>query len=280
MPRRRLDALLRALGGPVRDRDRPLASAIIETDPGATALDGLWQHMVQVWSELGREEPFWSVLPEARYRTAARPSARTLARFHASGRAEVERLESLLGRAGVTLGKRAVVAEYGCGVGRATRWLAERFARVRAFDLSAPHLARAEQHLEREGLGNVELVPLRRRQDLRLLHGFDLFFSRRVLQHNPPPLQRDILEHALAGLAPRGVACFQTITEAAGYAFRVADYARGGGRATDRLELHVLPQAAIFALARRQGLDVLAVHDDGPTERPGTRSNTFVMRKD
>ncbi|MFO1082595.1 MAG: hypothetical protein U1E23_18465 [Reyranellaceae bacterium] len=70
------------------------------------------------------------------------------------------------------------------------------------------------------------------------------------------------------------------MTAVPGYGFRVADYASGGGRATDRLELHVLPQGEIFALARRHGLDVLAVHDDGPVDRPGTRSNTFVMRKD
>ncbi|MFO1082597.1 MAG: class I SAM-dependent methyltransferase [Reyranellaceae bacterium] len=204
MPRRRsgFDALLRALGGAARPPARP-AARIIETDPGAAALDGLWQHMAQVWSELGREEPLLSVLPEPRYRTAARPSARTLARFHASGRAEVERLDALLADAGVILPNRALVAEYGCGVGRTTRWLAERFARVRGFDISAPHLARAEQHLEQAGRGNVELVPLRRRQELALLQGVDLFFSRRVLQHNPPPLQRGILDQALAGLGAR-----------------------------------------------------------------------------
>jgi len=63
---------------------------------------------------------------------------------------------------------------------------------------------RAEHELAARGVNNVEFRLLRRREDLRALKGADLFHSVIVLQHNPPPIIADILQHALNGLNAGG----------------------------------------------------------------------------
>ena len=62
-------------------------------------------------------------------------------------------------------------------------------------------LARA---LEQAGFGDVQVRKID--SPLRPLDGlqYDVFFSRIVLQHNPPPLMAAVLRSALAGLRPGG----------------------------------------------------------------------------
>jgi hypothetical protein len=110
--------------------------------------------------------------------------------------------------------------------------------------------------------------------------GYDLWYSRRALQWNPPPVIRQVLAAAFAGLAPRGVAVFQVPVWCAGYRFSAAEYLEG--RPPAEPDLHLIPQAEVFALAAEAGMRVLGAWDDShlPVPRPGPwRSTLFVMRK-
>jgi SAM-dependent methyltransferase len=251
----------------------------VETSATEAGLEAMWRHISGNWSELGSTEPHWSVLTDSRFLTGSRPTAEDFEFFFDSGRGGRNHLLAYLNRAGLSPSQFPVVAEYGCGLGRTTRWLAEDFAQVRAIDISAPHLALARSHLDRHRALNVSFIHLEGRDGLSHLAGIDLFFSLIVLQHNPPPVIMDILGHAFAGLNPGGVAFFQVPTYSINYEFAVERYLQ---KAADikGMEIHFVPQSQIFGLARQHGLSVLDVRQDGFLGIPETAiSNTFLMRK-
>jgi SAM-dependent methyltransferase len=169
--------------------------------------------------------------------------------------------------------------EFGCGVGRVTPHLAAAFARVTACDVSASHLRLARQVIVRGKKNNATLVPAQT-QEFGMTASFDLWFSRIVLQHNPPPIIAMILRRMFNLLEPGGVAVFQVPTYCRGYRFGIAEYlANLAGRAQE-IEMHILPQTAVFQIAREADCYPLEVREDSATGLGAAWvSNTFVMRK-
>jgi SAM-dependent methyltransferase len=248
----------------------------IDLDPAPQQMARLWAHVGATWACLGQEDPYWSVLTDPRFRIANMSDAAVLEQFYTSGQGDLKRLDAWLRRNGLALRSDMVCAEYGCGVGRLTGWLARRCKRVRAFDISPTHLARAETWLRGQQLRNVDFLLVRSPSDLNRLAGIDLFFSSIVLQHNPPPIMALILDHAFRHLNPGGVAFFQVPTYTNGYAFDLEQYLSGMGEGG--MEMHCLPQQEVFRLAARHGLMALEVEQDCLIGTWGT-SHTFLFRK-
>ncbi len=243
---------------------------------GERELRALFERVAGSWNAFGASEPYWSVLTGEEFR---------MDRFdeHAqeylgSGESDVTRLLAWLERNGIKPASLAMCLEYGCGTGRITRWLAGRFERVWACDISEPHLKLAREYLAGAGCGNVELALVSGVASLDELPSADLVFSVIVLQHNPPPLIAHVLRRLLDVLRPGGVAFFQVPTYARGYRFKVADYLRSRPR-TDRVEMHLLPQRDVFSIAAASGCETLEVLPDGCVGDPDWISNTFLVRK-
>jgi SAM-dependent methyltransferase len=251
----------------------------VELNLSDAQLDQLWDHVSQVWTRLGISDPFWSVLTSDRYRKANINDATILEEFYASGVSDLDYLRAYLSRADVALTPDMVVAEYGCGVGRVTPFLARVAGRVLAFDISATHLDAARKRLEREDVANVELVHMKGRSSLERLRAVDLFFSIIVLQHNPPPIMLNILDAAFAGLRPGGLAFFQVPIYASDYAFEFSKFMEKEGRAR-LMEMHFLPQADILRLARAHDMQLLEIRTDHMIGNfADWVSNTFLIRK-
>ena len=242
-----------------------------------TEIARLLDHIARTWTGFGDSEPHYSVITDPRFKPDQ--VAQHIEDFSASGRDGVERLDAALARTGTTLGSDATCLELGCGVGRVTAWLARRCAQVIATDISQSHLTLARQHLNGEGSSNVQFHQLNRVESLDTLPAFDLFFSVIVLQHNPPPIVRAILDRVFARLRPGGFAYFQVPTFRVGYEFRMEQYLREEfGK--KKMEMHVVPQATIMRVAAQHGLELLEVIEDSYTGmRPGEVSNTFLFRK-
>lgn len=238
--------------------------------------EALWRHVAGVWAGLGRAEPYWSVLVSDEFRATNMSQAERIDRFYGTGEWDVERLERYLARHGRGLPKQGTCVDYGCGVGRVTLWLARRCRRVLALDVSEAHLALARDNLAARGVGNVEFHRVRSRSDLDAMRGADLFHSILVLQHNPPPLIVDILGAAFTGLAPGGTAFFQVPTYAVDYAWDLPAYLAEIAP-KERMEMHVLPQQAIFALAAAAACAPLEAQPDHCVGMPTWISNTFVV---
>jgi SAM-dependent methyltransferase len=264
----------------VADRLLPLGAAPIEieTEADAEGLAQLMAHTEKTWTRLGDEEPHWSVLSAERFKQDQLEEGH-LNEFFASGQGDVQIFLAFLARNGVDANSFQRVLEYGCGLGRVTRFLAQRFPQVVACDISPSHLEGARQHLQRSGLNNVELLRIRSLHGIDGPADLDAIFSVIVLQHNPPPAIVAILQRLLARLRSGGVAYFQVPTHAVGYRFGLADYLKHGLGAK-HIEMHYVPQRRIFQIARDSGCDVLEVREDNWVGRRDVEmSNTFLLRK-
>ncbi len=230
----------------------------VEIDVEPPVMQRLFARTREQWARLGERDPHWSVLAHDEFRRE-RLDAEAEARFYETGRANAAALEVFEARAQVRLG-RGTCLELGCGVGRITQHLAERFERVIGVDVSPANLEVGRRRLEAHHVRNVELVRAEGLEDLQALPPFDVFFSVIVLQHNSPPVQKAMLEAILPKIRPGGGCLFQTLTRQIGYSFAAAPYLETpvGG-----MEMHPLPQAAIFDLLRRHQLQLHEVVMDG-----------------
>jgi FkbM family methyltransferase len=239
----------------------------------------MWAKIQRSWEALGDAEPYRTVIGDERWRMAHMTEAGALDAFYSSGQADVARLEAWLARAGLTLNPDAVCAEYGCGVGRVTAWLATKCKKVLAFDISASHLEVAKRWMDGQGVRNVEFVLVRGPEDLGAFAGCDLFFSFITLQHNAPPIIRTVLENALSGLNSGGIAFFQIPTYIARYEFDSSAYLCSDLDGPV-IEIHCLPQRDVFELLRLNGCVLHEVQPDGWIGQPDQLlSHTFLAQR-
>jgi SAM-dependent methyltransferase len=244
----------------------------IETEATAAALAAMQAQLAAGWSRLAEKAIHHSCLPDPRFTPERITTHRS--DFFATGRDERALLEGVLARQRIEPGSLGTLVEFGCGVGRATLHLAAIFPEVTGLDISAPHLALARTEARARGMEHIAWRRCRPDQPMPVT-GCGLWFSRRVLQHCPPPLARRLLELAFQALAPGGVAVFQLLTHGGGYGFAAGD------PVADPPALHVLPQAAVFAAAREAGLAMLEVLPDplpGLDQRRWV-SHLFVARR-
>ncbi len=254
--------------------DAPPLDVEWQTDPANA--HALLMHIKAVWTRLGAERPHWSVLSADRFVPENIEQSR--AEFYNSGAADVAMLEACLRRCGLEPGQFRHVFEFGCGIGRVTPFLARSFAQVTAGDVSASHLEMARETVVAAGATNVAFS-LAEGAEFAMRGPFDLWFSRIVLQHNPPPVIAQILRRAFSLLSPGGAAVFQVPTYATGYRFALGPYL-GGMRADGGIEMHVLPQPVVLAIAQACGCDVLEIWQDQSAGHVSDWvSNTFVVRR-
>lgn len=247
----------------------------VEVEAEGAERAALWARVAETWQRLGETVPHWSVLTHDAFRPEAIEANRGL--FEGTAKADGVLIDCALARFPDFDPATATAVELGCGVGRATRALATRFAFVHGLDISLAHLAVAERELHAAGIGNVQFHRVRRIEDSAGPPGADFFYSRLVLQHNPPPVQAAILKRVLAGLAPGGIALFQALTHLSDYKYSVAADLR---RSDGGMEMHALPQPAIFAILAEAGMTLLEVQEDGAAGVDGRhRSHSFLARK-
>jgi len=254
-----------------------LPPAAVETEATPGQLAAMLARIGTYWAQVGLDAPHWSVLVDERFRPERIGGME--AHFYNTGLYDAELLRSALDRHGVRPAELPRCVEFGCGVGRVTVHLAGMFRRVTACDISAPHLALAKAACAARGLTRV--LTHRTTPEAPMPEGrWEAWFSAITLQHNPPPLMRHLLGLGLAGLMRGGVAMFQIPTWLEGYRFSVADYL--AATEPPAMEMHALPQPAVFATIAAAGCEVLEVREqprafgvDGETGL----SNLFLVRR-
>jgi len=242
-----------------------------QTEPETQA--ALLAYVQTTWTKLGLEEPHWSVLASEDWKASNIEKNKVY--FYQSGARDTALISAILSRHEAVPESFGRVLEYGCGVGRVTLHLASMFAHVTAVDISRSHLALAEAELHAHGATNVAFVQAEL-PDFGMTAPFDLWFTRIVLQHNPPPVIAMILRRMFACLAPGGLAIFQLCTYVPGYRFSVADYL--GQPKQGEIEVHCLPQQIVFQLAQEAGCLCLEVTPDNGMPPPWA-SDVFVFHK-
>ncbi len=209
------------------------------------------------WTELGETEPLWSVLSTPEFKKANLNDER-IAELRQSGQREASLVSVFENRLGIPLPK-GVCVELGCGVGRITRFLAERFDKVIALDISPGNLAMCEEYMRSSGAHNVETRLMSSLSDFDGLPEFDFLFSVITIQHNPPPIQKLILRALLSRIRPGGACVFQLPTHIPGYVFDAGAYLE---EQAGEMEMHSLPTPVVLDELRRNRLKLIDVVPD------------------
>jgi trans-aconitate methyltransferase len=233
------------------------------------------EHIQEVWTRLGEEDPHWSVASAPIYR--AEKIKETIGQFNNSGKVEADNLKRLLKRIGMEPVK-GVALEYGCGVGRVTRWLSDIFPTVIGVDISATHLTLADEYFKKEALRNVSTIKIASLDDVQQLPLFDFLYSKIVLQHNPPPVIYRIMDLLCQKLNSGGQGVVQIPTYCIDYRFNIDEYISSFEK-FDGMEMHVLPQYAIFDVFQKHGCRVKEVFRDHMITRMDFVSSTIVFEK-
>ena len=230
----------------------------IESDATSPDAALLLDHIHEVWSRYGRTEAYYSVLTVPDYLMEKMDTTR-LEDFYASGDENVDNLQRVFSRNGMSIDFTSSVFELGCGVGRIGAALAKRFSSYIGVDISAEHLSIAERRFLDVGISNARLVHL---NDFLVEHNaYDLFYSVIVLQHNPPPVIKYLLDASLGSLKSGGFIYFQIPVFVYNYTFSVKEYINGVGK-KDEMELHAFPERELFSLFRKHDIEVIEVLPD------------------
>ena len=250
----------------------------IEADP--EVVRAMVERTAVFWAKVGSAEPYWSMGAGEQFLQSHWNAHR--AEFYASGAEDRDLVVSLLRRIGRRPSDVGRLVEYGCGVGRAAIPLARAFASVVGLDISPTHLELARRYAEAEGVENITFS-LTTATDLMPASGYDLWYSRAVLPHNPPPVIAAILAKAFERLETRGVAIILIPTFIEGYAFHLDAYMRETIRAAPELdgwlarglddggaagqvvrlaERHAMPLPAVLRIARERNCWLVDSHEE------------------
>jgi len=161
------------------------------------------QELQRNWNRFGKQDPLWAVIsyPEKK------GGKWELEEFFQMGKDDISDLYAYLDELGVGAPRRQAL-DFGCGVGRLTQALAEKFDKVIGVDI-APSMINLARHYNR--FTNRCSYYLNERDDLSLFkdNSFDLVCSLITLQHIHPRYVKRYLAEFLRVLAPGGVLYFQ-----------------------------------------------------------------------
>ena len=232
-------------------------NCLIEVEVSDEMQKRLFDRIQQQWAKIGEIEPYASVLSDEKF--SMNNIAANLAEFRSSGKVGIDQLKQLAKKNNVAINFKNCL-ELGCGVGRMTAHFADSFEHMLGIDISPGNLRVCEQYLEELNLSNTKLQLLSRIEDLETLDNVDAFVSFIAIQHNPPPIQKHILQQMLSKLNYGGVFLFQTIVHHPSYSYT----AQANFKYPPELafEMHCLPMRYILKIINDCKLTLLDVAKD------------------
>jgi SAM-dependent methyltransferase len=193
----------------------------------------------RTWNSLGHSNPMWAILttPENRHRWDPDEFFRTGEEDIAT---ELAYIESL----GVEL-RHGRVLDFGCGLGRLTQPLADRFDEAVGVDIAASMIEGARVANQRAS--RCQFVH-NERDDLTIFADgvFDFVFSLLVLQHMAPSLAERYMREFVRVLKPGGIGYFQ-----------MTEYSRNPVK---RFLMKHAPVEALFWLLRHRSRPPFEMH--------------------
>jgi SAM-dependent methyltransferase len=172
----------------------------------ALRADVLSRHK-QEWEELASVDPLWAILTSS----DRLGGGWELAEFFETGEAEISEMLKVADDLGEPV-RRVRALDFGCGVGRLSRPLAERFRECVGLDISEGMLTLAREL--NEDRPNCRFL-VNTAPDLEQLEtdSFDLVYSSLVLQHMPSvEMVEAYVSEFLRILRPGGLAVFQALS--------------------------------------------------------------------
>src|SRR5689334_10681138 len=221
------------------------------------------QELQRTWEGLAQADPLWAICtdPAKQNRRWSREQ------FFATGKNEVGVVLRCVASLGVNVDGKAPALDFGCGVGRLTRALAEHFAECWGVDIS-PTMITLAKEFNRDLPQCRFLVNERDRLEVLQENYFGFIYSSIVLQHMEERYIRKYLAELVRVLRPDGVLVFQLPDSLRGSTLsriraRMALRARlksvFGKHGQQGMEMHCIRESAMRKLIEASGARVADV---------------------
>ena len=204
------------------------------------------QELQRTWEGLAQADPLWAICTDP----AKQNKQWSREEFFATGKNEVGVVLQCVAGLGVGLDEKAPALDFGCGVGRLTRALAEHFAECWGVDISPTMITLAKEF--NRDLPQCRFL-LNDRDTLEGLQDnyFGFIYSSIVLQHMAERYIRKYLAELIRVLRPGGLLVFQ-----------LPDSLRGS--ALTRIRARVALRArlkSVFGKPRPQGMEMHCIRE-------------------
>lgn len=156
------------------------------------------------WEGLAQVDPLWAICTDPRKRN----NQWTREEFFATGRKEIETVLDYAARIGVCIDRTLPALDFGCGVGRLTRALAEYFPECSGVDIS-PTMINFARELNRDHPRCHFLLNEGARLEGLSNNYFGFIYTSLVLQHIGEPCSHQYIAELIRVLKPCGVLIFQ-----------------------------------------------------------------------
>ena len=206
------------------------------------------------WEGFAQTDPLWAICtdPNKRHNQWSREE------FFATGKNEIDVVLGCVAEVGAPIERNSPALDFGCGVGRLTRAMAEHFPECWGVDISPTMIALAQQF--NQDIPQCRFL-LNEKNNLEALQDnyFGFIYTSIVLQHIGPPFNRKYIAELVRVLKPGGTLVFQLPDRLCGGMIRklrakLALRSRlkslvGRGKLFN-MEMHCLEEATISKLVR------------------------------
>lgn len=151
------------------------------------------------WEQYGKENPYFAVCTDPRYKTDNLNEA-ALQEFFESGEGDVKTVLSQINDyfSNANINSFKNVLDFGCGTGRILIPFAQRFEHVLGIDISTGMLKEAAKNISDRGLNNVSLIQSEDINTIEFKDSFDLVHTYIVLQHIPVDMGYKIIDKLIS----------------------------------------------------------------------------------
>jgi SAM-dependent methyltransferase len=215
------------------------------------------------WEGLAQADPLWAICTDP----GKRNRQWTQEEFFATGRKEIEAVLGYAARIGVCIDKTLPALDFGCGVGRLTRAMAEYFPECCGVDISPTMISMAQELNRDRPRCHFRLNEGTRLERLRDNY-FGFIYTSLVLQHIVLPCSHQYIFELIRVLKPGGALIFQIperLQARSTTRFRIRLAMRSrlesifGKQKPCGMEMHCIKETVIRKLIAQSGARVLDV---------------------
>ena len=223
------------------------------------------------WTALGDTKPYWSVISDPKFMPSEIYKHKN--EFWASGEDAVYEIFKKCDELNLEVNEKSIGLELGAGVGRLSFPLSKRIGKLLALDVSRGNLSLLQEQQPSDT--NIEPILISRFDQFKTFSKIDFFVSLITLQHNPPPLQKFILQNIFESMNIHAVGVFQIPIHNPHFTFNTEAFLDGSA---SEMDMFSLPIDKIFEICRESNVSIVHVEQDN-LAGPKHLSCTFYVQK-